>query len=178
MSGIRSHELLSALKERILIIDGAMGTMIQRHKLEEADYRGTELVDHNKSLKGNNDILSITQPKIIYGIHTEYLKSGADIVETNTFSATTIAQADYDCQHLVYRLNKESAVIARKACDDYETQFGGTRFVAGALGPTNKTLSISPQVENPAFRNIKWDELVTAYREQTLGLLEGGVDLI
>ena len=178
MSSIRSQQLLSALKERILVIDGAMGTMIQRHKLQEEDYRGQEFTTHSKSLKGNNDILSITQPNIIYNIHFEYLRSGADIIETNTFSATSIAQSDYECQHLVYRINKESAVVAKKACTDFEQQFGVTRFVAGALGPTNKTLSISPQVENPAFRNIKFDELVTAYREQTLGLLEGGVDLI
>ncbi|CAG2102879.1 unnamed protein product, partial [Medioppia subpectinata] len=198
-------DLLNALKERILVIDGAMGTMIQRHKLGESDYRGDEFTQHVKPLKGNNDILhklgesdyrgdeftqhvkplkgnndilSLTKPNIIYSIHFEYLKAGADIIETNTFSGTTIAQADYDCQHLVYRINKESALIARRACDDYEKQFGGVKFVAGSLGPTNKTLSISPQVENPAFRNVTWDELVTAYREQTMGLLEGGANLI
>ncbi|CAG2161829.1 unnamed protein product [Oppiella nova] len=174
----KTEDLINALKSRILVIDGAMGTMIQRHKLGEADYRGDEFTAHPKPLKGNNDILSLTKPNIIYSIHFEYLKAGADILETNTFSATTIAQADYECQHLVYRLNKESALIARRACDDYEKQFGGSKFVAGSLGPTNKTLSISPQVENPAFRNITWDELVTAYREQTMGLLEGGVNLI
>ena len=178
MTSNKTNKLLNALNERILVIDGAMGTMIQKHRLEEDDYRGTELKDHSKPLKGNNDILSLTQPNIIYNIHSEYLRSGADIIETNTFSGTTIAQADYACEHLVFRINKESAIIARKACDDYEKEFGVTKFVAGALGPTNKTLSISPQVENPAFRNIKWDELVTAYREQTLGLLEGGADLI
>jgi len=175
---MNTDQLLSALGERILIIDGAMGTMIQRHKLEENDYRGTELKDHPKSLKGNNDILSITQPEIIYNIHLNYLSSGADIIETNTFSATSIAQSDYDCQHLVFNINKQSAIIARKARDDFKTQFGSQRFVAGSLGPTNKTLSISPKVENPAFRNITWDTMVEAYKEQTQGLLEGGVDLL
>ncbi|OWA53324.1 Methionine synthase [Hypsibius exemplaris] len=171
--------LHAAMQERILIIDGAMGTMIQRHDLHEADFRGAEFVEHKaKNLKGNNDLLSITQPEIIYGIHREYLLAGADIVETNTFSGTTIAQADYEMQDLVYRLNFESARLARRACDDVARETGIPRFVAGAVGPTNRTLSISPSVERPEFRNVTFDELVTAYTEQIKALLDGGSDII
>lgn len=169
---------MNALNERILCIDGAMGTMIQRYKLEEKDYRGLEFADHPCPLKGNNDILSLTQPDIIYQIHYEYLKNGADIIETNTFSSTQIAQADYQCCHIIRDLNYHSARIARRAADDYMKEFNCVKFVAGALGPTNKTLSISPKVEDPAFRDITWDALVEAYREQTEALLDGGVDII
>jgi 5-methyltetrahydrofolate--homocysteine methyltransferase len=138
------------LKDRILIIDGAMGTMIQRHKLQEADYRGERFKDWHSDVKGNNDLLSITQPEIIIGIHKEYLEAGADIIETNTFSSTTIAQADYDMQSLAYEMNVASARCARKAADDYTAMNPDKpRFVAGAIGPLNKTLSLSPDVNNP-----------------------------
>lgn len=175
---VRRKALEKALEERILVIDGAMGTMIQRHKLEEEHFRGQEFVNHKVSLKGNNDILTLTQPQIIYDIHTAYLEAGADIVETNTFSGTKIAQADYSCEDMVYKINKEAASIARKACEDFESKTGKAKFVAGALGPTNKTLSISPSVENPMLRGITWDELVDAYREQAQALLEGGADIL
>ncbi|CAL9699610.1 unnamed protein product [Knipowitschia caucasica] len=172
------HELRAALQRRILVLDGAMGTMIQQHRLEEEHFRGDEFRDHSVSLKGNNDLLSITQPQIIYQIHKEYLEAGADIIETNTFSSTSVAQADYRLEHLAYRLNKASAELARKAADDVFRLRGSKRYVAGALGPTNKTLSVSPSVEKPDFRNITFDELVEAYSEQVRGLLDGGVDIL
>src|SRR4051812_40613189 len=167
------------LKERILIIDGAMGTMIQRHKLEENDYRGERFKDWHKDLKGNNDLLSITQPQIIEGIHKEYLAAGADIIETNTFSSTFIAQADYDMQELAYELNLASGKVARKAADEFTAKDPSKpRFVAGAIGPLNKTLSLSPDVNNPGFRAVTFDEVANAYYEQIKGLVEGGVDLL
>ena len=172
------EKLVNALNERILVIDGAMGTMIQRYKLEEKDYRGLEFADHPCLLKGNNDLLSLTQPEIIYKIHYEYLECGADIIETNTFSSTKIAQADYQCCDYVRDMNYHSARIARKAVDDFMQKNNCVKFVAGSLGPTNKTLSISPKVEDPAFRDITWDTLVEAYKEQTEALLDGGVDII
>lgn len=177
MSG-RAQEIQQALEERILVIDGAMGTMIQRHKLEEEDYRGEEFKDHSCCLKGNNDLLSLTRPQIILGIHKEYLEAGADIIETNTFSGTKVAQADYKLEHICYRLNLESARLARRAADEVTAATGKQRYVAGALGPTNRTLSISPSVERPDFRNITFDELVHAYSEQAKGLLDGGVDIL
>src|SRR6187549_4020281 len=141
------------LKERILIIDGAMGTMIQRYKLAEADYRGERFANWHCDLKGNNDLLSITQPQIIEEIHKQYLEAGADIIETNTFSSTAIAMADYDMQSLAYELNVASAKCARKAADEYTAKDPGKpRFVAGAIGPLNKTLSLSPDVNNPGYR--------------------------
>ncbi|XP_055334894.1 methionine synthase-like [Paramacrobiotus metropolitanus] len=170
-------DLIREMQSRILIIDGAMGTMIQRHTLSEQDFRNAALADHPTNLKGNNDLLSITRPDIIYGIHREYLLAGADIVETNTFSGTKIAQADYKLEHLVTRLNFESAHLARKACDDVEKESGKRRFVAGAIGPTNRTLSISPSVEKPEYRNITYDELEDAYKEQAKALYDGGADL-
>lgn len=167
------------LKERILIIDGAMGTMIQRHKLEEADYRGERFKDWPSDVKGNNDLLSITQPNIIEGIHRLYLEAGADIIETNTFSSTAIAMADYDMQSLAYELNVASAKVARKAADDYTAgNPDKPRFVAGAIGPLNKTLSLSPDVNNPGFRAVTFDEVTSAYYEQIKGLVEGGVHLL
>ena len=167
------------LKERILIIDGAMGTMIQRHKLEEADYRGERFKDWHTDVKGNNDLLSITQPGIIIDIHKQYLEAGADIIETNTFSSTLIAQADYDMQSLAYELNVASAKCARIAADEYTAKNPGKpRFVAGAIGPLNKTLSLSPDVNNPGFRAVTFDEVAAAYTEQIKGLIEGGVDLL
>ncbi|XP_032430522.1 methionine synthase [Xiphophorus hellerii] len=171
-------ELRVLLQQRIVVLDGAMGTMIQQEKLEEEDFRGEEFKEHPLPLKGNNDLLSITQPAIIYNIHKEYLQAGADIIETNTFSSTSIAQADYGLEQLAYRLNRASAELARKAADDVTKQSGRKRYVAGALGPTNKTLSVSPSVEKPDFRNITFDELVAAYTEQARGLLDGGADIL
>lgn len=174
----RGEEIRKALEQRILVIDGAMGTMIQRHKLEEEDYRGEEFKNHDSHLKGNNDLLSLTRPQIILGIHKEYLEAGADIIETNTFSGTWVAQADYNLQHICYRLNLESARLGRRAADEVTAATGKQRYVAGAMGPTNRTLSISPSVERPDFRNITFDELVQAYTEQAKGLLDGGVDIL
>ena len=172
-------ELTSILSKRIMIIDGAMGTMIQRHKLEENDYRGERFKNHPHPLKGNNDLLSITQPEIIKEIHRAYLAAGADIIETNTFSATSIAMGDYHMQELAYELNFESAKIAKEAVKEFlQTDNSRPRFVAGALGPTNKTASLSPDVNDPGYRGISFDELVAAYKEQTKGLLDGGADLL
>ncbi|XP_070783248.1 methionine synthase [Enoplosus armatus] len=171
-------ELRAVLQKRIMVLDGGMGTMIQQHKLEEEDFRGAEFKEHPLPLKGNNDLLSITQPSIIYKIHKEYLLAGADIIETNTFSSTSTAQADYGLEHMAYRLNRTSAELARRAADDVAKQTGCKRYVAGAVGPTNKTLSVSPSVERPDFRNIAFDELVEAYSEQVRGLLDGGADLL
>ncbi|MBP6623897.1 MAG: homocysteine S-methyltransferase family protein [Chitinophagaceae bacterium] len=167
------------LQHRILIIDGAMGTMIQRYKLQENDYRGERFKDWHKDVKGNNDLLSITRPDIIEEIHAQYLESGADIIETNTFSSTSIAQADYDMQSLAYEMNVASAQCARRAADKYtQMQPNKPRFVAGAIGPLNKTLSLSPDVNNPGFRAVTFDQVVEAYTEQIKGLVDGGVDII
>ena len=168
------------LKERILIIDGAMGTMIQRHKLEERDYRGERFKVWHKDIKGNNDLLSITQPKIIEGIHLQYLEAGADIIETNTFSSTSIAQADYDMQSLAYELNVAAAKCARNAVNKFlaTSKDNEPRFVAGAIGPLNKTLSLSPDVNNPGYRAVTFDEVAAAYYEQVKGLVDGGVDVL
>lgn len=167
------------LKERILIIDGAMGTMIQRHTLEEADFRGEKFRNHTHPLKGNNDVLSLTRPDIIKDIHREYLEAGADILETNTFSATTIAQADYHLEEFVYELNFESARIAKEVADEFtRREPHKPRFVAGAMGPTNKTASLSPEVNNPGFRAITFDQLAVAFKQQAKALMEGGVDLL
>ena len=162
------------LKERILIIDGAMGTMIQRHKLSEADYRGERFKDWHCDVKGNNDLLSITRPQIITGIHKQYLDAGADIIETNTFSSTAIAMADYKMQSLAYELNVAAAKCAKEAIK----QSGRQAWAAGAIGPLNKTLSLSPDVNNPGFRAVTFDEVVSAYYEQVKGLVEGGVDIL
>ena len=167
------------LRERILIIDGAMGTMIQRHTLDEADFRGEKFKDHTHPLKGNNDILSITRPDIIKDIHRQYLDAGADIIETNTFSGTSIAQADYRLEPFVYELNYESARIAREVADDFtKKEPHKPRFVAGAMGPTNKTASLSPEVNNPGFRAVTFDQLAAAFKEQARGLIDGGADLL
>jgi 5-methyltetrahydrofolate--homocysteine methyltransferase len=173
----RTALLTDAASSKILVLDGAMGTMIQQHRLTEVDFHGNRFADHRDSLKGNNDLLSITQPAIIEGIHREYLEAGADIVETNTFSSTSIAQADYGLESLAFELNEASAKAARRAAQDLSTA-DRPRFVAGALGPTNKTASLSPDVNNPGFRAISFDELVEAYREQALGLIAGGTDLL
>jgi 5-methyltetrahydrofolate--homocysteine methyltransferase len=173
------NDIRQALGKRILVIDGAMGTMIQRHQLTEADYRGDRFKDWPSDVKGNNDLLSITQPAIIEGIHKQYLEAGADIIETNTFSSTTIAQGDYNMQALAYELNLASAQVARKAADEYTAlDPAKPRFVAGAIGPLNKTLSLSPDVNNPGYRAVTFDEVVTAYYEQIKGLVDGGVDLL
>ena len=191
----RVGKLLRALEQRILIIDGAMGTRIQRHGLDEADYRGQRFADgydhaHHPDheghgphcghdLKGNNDLLLLTAPQIIAGIHRAYLDAGADLVETNTFNATSVSQADYHLEHLVYELNKAGARVAREQCDAVEaTTPGQPRFVIGVLGPTSRTASISPDVNDPGFRNTSFDELRTTYREAIEGLLDGGADTL
>ncbi|MEL7119079.1 MAG: methionine synthase [Bacteroidota bacterium] len=171
--------LRSILKERIMVIDGAMGTMIQQYKLTEADYRGDRFTEHHKDIKGNNDILSITQPQIIQAIHKAYLEAGADMIETNTFSGTNIAQADYDLEDYAYEINYESAKVARRAVDEFIAKNPGEqRFVAGAMGPTNRTASISPDVNDPGFRAVTFDELKDAYYTQAKGLIEGGSDIL
>jgi 5-methyltetrahydrofolate--homocysteine methyltransferase len=167
------------LQNRIMVIDGAMGTMIQRHKLEEEDFRGERFKDHRHPLKGNNDLLSLTRPDIIQDIHRQYLEAGADIIETNTFSGTTIAQADYHLEHVVYDLNYESARIAKEVTTEFTKKDPSKpRFVAGAMGPTNKTASLSPDVNNPGFRAISFDELAVAFKEQARGLIDGGADVL
>ena len=171
--------ITTCLQERILILDGAMGTMIQRHSLTEADFRGERFRDHPFSLKGNNDLLTLTRPDIIGDIHRAYLEAGSDIIETNTFSSTRIAQADYHLESLAYELNLEGARLARAAADEFTAKNPEKpRFVAGALGPTNKTLSLSPDVSDPGFRAVTFDEVVGAYLEQVRGLSEGGADLL
>lgn len=175
----RSELLLSIAKKRILILDGAMGTMIQRYKLTEDDFRTPELKNHPKPLKGNNDLLSLSRPDVIQAIHAAYLEAGADIIETNTFSGTSIAQEDYGLQHLAYQINFQSAKIAREVADEFTAKTPEkTRFVAGALGPTNRTASISPDVNDPGYRAITFDQLSEAYKEQVRGLLDGGADIL
>ncbi|MCF6213992.1 MAG: homocysteine S-methyltransferase family protein [Flavobacteriaceae bacterium] len=172
-------DIYKELKKRILILDGAMGTMIQRFNFSEADFRGTQFKDFKHPLKGNNDLLSITQPEAIKSIHRAYFEAGADIVETNTFSATTIAMADYYLEDYAYQLNFESAKIAKEVADEYKVKTPKQpRFVAGSIGPTNRTASMSPKVEDPAFRNITFDDLYKAYKQQVAGLLDGGADLL
>jgi 5-methyltetrahydrofolate--homocysteine methyltransferase len=172
----RAAELPALLKQRILILDGAMGTMIQQYKLTEADYRGARFADHPSDLKGNNDMLQLSKPAVITEIHEQYLAAGADIIETNTFGATSVAQDDYGLGHIAHELNLAAAQLARAACDKFTTP-DKPRFVAGALGPTPRTASISPDVNDPAARNITFDQLKTAYLEQASGLLQGGCDL-
>ncbi|RYD73143.1 MAG: hypothetical protein EOP53_20650, partial [Sphingobacteriales bacterium] len=173
------QQLQNILQKRILILDGAMGTMIQRHKLEDADYRGEKYKNWPGELKGNNDLLNITQPEIIKSIHKEYLEAGADIIETNTFSSTTIAMADYGMEGLVYELNFAGAKLAREAADEYTKKNPDKpRFVAGAVGPTTKLLSLSPDVNNPGFRAVYWDEMVAAFSTQIEGLIDGGADVL
>jgi len=172
----RGAALPALLQQRIVIIDGAMGTMIQRYKLTEADYRGARFKDHPKDLKGNNELLQFTRPDIIQQIHEQYLAAGADIIETNTFGATSIAQEDYGLAAVAREMNVAAAQLARAACDKYRTP-DKPRFVAGALGPTPRTASISPDVNDPAARNVTFDELRQAYYDQASGLLEGGCDL-
>ena len=172
----RGAALPDILQRRIAVLDGAMGTMIQRYKLSEADFRGARFADHSKDLKGNNDLLQLTRPDVIREIHDQYLAAGSDIIETNTFGATTIAQEDYGLGHVARELNVAGARLAREACDAAASP-DKPRFVAGALGPTPRTASISPDVNDPGARNIDFEQLRTAYREQAEGLLEGGCDL-
>lgn len=172
-----SEQLKSHLAERILVLDGGMGTQIQQHKFDEAAYRGQRFADWGQDVKGNNDLLSLTQPEVIRDIHSAYLRAGADIVETNTFNSTSIAQADYGMESIVYELNKVSAELARQACDSEASQ-ARPRWVAGVLGPTNRTASISPDVNDPGFRNVSYEELVQSYLEALRGLEDGGSDII
>ena len=172
----RGARLPEILAQRIVVLDGAMGTMIQRYQLGEADYRGTRFADHPSDLKGNNDMLQLSKPEVIFEIHSQYLEAGADIIETNTFGATTVAQDDYGLGAFAREMNVAAARLARQACDKYSSA-DKPRFVAGALGPTPKTASISPDVNDPAARNVTFDQLKTAYYEQASGLLEGGCDL-
>ncbi len=175
----KNEVLQQLLKEKILILDGAMGTMIQNYKLEEKDFRNEQLEDHPSPLKGNNDLLSITRPDVIKAIHQAYFEAGADIAETNTFSSTSIAQADYKLEHLVYELNYQSAKIASEAAQEFTAkQPHKPRFVVGSLGPTNRTASISPDVNDPGYRAITFDKLAEAYTEQIRGLVDGGVDML
>ncbi|HYE51073.1 MAG TPA: homocysteine S-methyltransferase family protein [Azospirillaceae bacterium] len=167
------------MRRRILVLDGAMGTMIQRYGLDEAGYRGGRFADWPRDVKGNNDLLNLTQPDIIREIHTQYLAAGADIIETNTFSSTTISMADYGMEAFAHELNVAGARLAREAADEAErADPSRPRYVAGALGPTNRTASISPVVTDPAFRNVDFDELRAAYAEQARGLVEGGADIL
>ena len=169
--------LTQQLSQRILILDGAMGTMIQRHKLGEAEYRGERFADWGQDVKGNNDLLTLSQPDIIRDIHRAYLEAGADVLETNTFNSTSIAQADYGMEEIVYELNKVGAALAREAADEFSSD-DRPRFVAGVLGPTNRTASISPDVNDPGFRNVTFDELVETYDEAIRGLVDGGADIL
>lgn len=172
-------KLTELLHKKILVLDGAMGTMIQRYKLGEEDFRNQDLKDHPKSLKGNNDLLSITRPDVIKEIHEAYFAAGADIAETNTFSGTTIAQADYGLEEWVYEINFQSAKLARKVADEFtQRQPNKPRFVAGSIGPTNRTASLSPDVNDPGFRAVSFEELRVAYRQQVEALLDGGVDML
>jgi len=167
------------LKERILVLDGAMGTMIQRYNLTEDDFRGERFKNHHKPLQGNNDLLALTRPDVLRSIHAEYFEAGADIAETNTFSGTSIAQADYDLQEAVYDINYLSAKLAKEVAEEFTAKEPHKpRFVAGSIGPTNRTASLSPDVNRPGFRAITFDELKIAYKEQTKGLIEGGADLL
>lgn len=175
----RTELLEKAMQERILVLDGAMGTMIQRHKLEEEDYRGEQFKNAEKPLKGNNDLLSITRPEIIKDIHRQYYEAGADIAETNTFSGTTIAQADYGLESAVYDINFQSAKIAREVADELTAKEPHKpRFVAGSMGPTNRTASLSPDVNDPGFRAVTFDELRVAYKDQAKALVDGGADIL
>src|SRR5246127_2074267 len=164
--------------KKILVLDGAMGTMIQDLQLDEAAFRGERFKDFHRDIKGNNDLLILTQPRAIQGIHAQYLRAGADIVATNTFSSTTIAQADYEMGDLAYELNREGARLAKAAATLGTAEDGKPRFVAGALGPTNRTASISPDVSNPGYRAVTFDQLRAAYAEQARGLIDGGADIL
>jgi 5-methyltetrahydrofolate--homocysteine methyltransferase len=173
-----SHPLESLLRERIVILDGAMGTNIQRYKLDEAAYRGERFAGHASDLKGNNDLLSITRPAVVEEVHVAFLEAGADLIETNTFSSTSLSQADYHLEHLAYELNLSAAACARRAAGRVTAKDGRRRFVAGAIGPLSKTLSISRDVNDPGARDVTFDQVRAAYAEQVRALLEGGVDVL
>lgn len=176
---IIKSQIESEIEKRILILDGAMGTMLQRYNFSEEDFRGERFKDYHLFLKGNNDLLSLTQPQAIAEVHSAYLEAGADIIETNTFSGTTIAMADYEMEELIYELNFESAKIARKVADEFTKKTPNKpRFVAGSIGPTNKTASLSPDVNRPEFRSVTFDELRIAYKQQTEALIDGGADVL
>ena len=174
----RVESLLRALDERILLLDGAMGTMIQSYGLHEDDYRGERFAEWKRDLKGNNDLLSITRPDIIREIHGNFLDAGADIIETNTFNSNAPSMADYGMQELVVELNSAAARIARECADQHAAKVGEPRYVAGVLGPTNRTASLSPDVNDPGFRNIRFDELAATYEKSATALIEGGVDFL
>ncbi|MGE9291987.1 MAG: homocysteine S-methyltransferase family protein [Puniceicoccales bacterium] len=175
----RGQQIVKLLQERIVFLDGAMGTMIQQHKLQEEDFRGEKFKDVEKPLKGNNDLLVFTRPDVIAGIHKSFMEAGSDIIESNTFSGTSIAQADYGLENIVYELNKTAVELARKSIDEFEaTHPGRTCFVAGSIGPTNRTCSLSPDVERPEYRNVTFDQLVESYTEQLRGLVDGGADVL
>ena len=175
----RIKELVEASKKRILCLDGAMGSMIQSYNLEENDFRGDRFKNHNKDLKGNNELITITRPDVLYEIHQSFMKAGADIIETNTFGANAISQADYGLESIVYELNLKAAKIARSVADEFTRKTPDKpRWVAGALGPTTRTASISPDVNDPGFRNVNFDELVSTYLEQVRALIEGGADIL
>ena len=179
MQADRSHELHDLLARRILILDGAMGTMIQQHRLTESDYRGERFKSHPKDLKGNNDLLVLTRPGVVAGIHRAYLDAGADIIETNTFNGTRVSQAEYGLAELAYEINVEGARLVRALCNEYSAKTPDKpRFCAGVLGPTSRTLSISPDVNDPGFRNVTFDALVDDYHDSARGLLDGGADLL
>lgn len=172
-------DIAQTLNKRILVLDGAMGTMLQRYNFSEEDFRGERFKDYPSSLKGNNDLLSLTQPQAIADVHRLYFEAGADIVETNTFSGTTIAMADYDMEDLVYELNYESTKIAKQVADEFtKANPNKPRFVAGSIGPTNRTASLSPDVNRPEYRAITFEELRTAYKQQVEALIDGGVDVL
>lgn len=176
---MKKQHITQAIKERILVLDGAMGTMLQQYKFEEADFRGDRFTDHPCDVKGNNDLLSITQPEAIAAVHRQYFEAGADIVETNTFSGTTIAMADYEMEHLVDELNEQSAIIAKKVADEFTAREPHKpRYVAGSIGPTNRTASMSPDVNDPGYRAVTFDELRIAYKQQAAALVRGGVDVL
>ncbi|MCY4441391.1 MAG: homocysteine S-methyltransferase family protein, partial [Deltaproteobacteria bacterium] len=172
-----AQPLKRLLADRILLFDGAMGTRIQALRLDEADFRGSRFAEHPKPLKGCNDILCLTQPQAIEKIHEEYLEAGADVVETNTFNANAISMLDYGLEDLAYEINRSAAVAARTAVDGFNAGDGGSRLVAGSMGPTNRTASMSPDVNDPGFRAVTFDQLAAAYYDQARGLVDGGVDL-
>ncbi len=174
-----ASKIETLLKDRILVLDGAMGSLIQTYKLEEEDFRGERFKDHSSPLKGNNDLLALVRPDILKEIHELYLEAGADILETNTFSGTTIAQADYSLEEAVYDINFYSAKVAKEAAAEFTAKNPDKpRFVAGAIGPTNRTLSLSPDVNDPGYRAVTWDEVVSAYKQQAKALMDGGVDIL
>ena len=179
MTADPTHRLRDLLARRILVLDGAMGTMVQRYKLSEADFRGERFATHHTDLRGDNDVLVLTRPDVIAEIHHQYLAAGSDIIETNTFNSTAVSQADYGLEALAYELNVAGARLARAAADAWTSRTPEQpRFVAGSIGPMNKTLSISPDVNNPAFRAATFDEVCAAFKDQVRGLIDGGVDLL